>query len=67
MMKLYVVGESTPDPEKWSMWSEYALVIASSEEEARKLAGKDAVVQEIPMDKPLFLVGMTAPNWGEDT
>lgn len=66
MMKLYVCGETSPDPEKWSIWSEYALVLAASPEEAAKLSERTPVT-EIPLDKPLYLVGMTEPtNWGDD-
>lgn len=67
MSKLYVVGENTPDPEKWSIWSEYALVLADSPEQAQELSDrKGEPVCEIPTDKPLYLVGITEPNWGED-
>ena len=67
-LKLYVVGETTADPKEWSMWSEYALVIAANETDARRIAerGDDASLAEIPMDKPLFLIGMTEPNHGDD-
>ena len=74
MLKLWVVGEDTPDPKKWSIWSEYVLVIAADEAEARRIAECDPTesvykmesVCEIPMDKPLCLVRMAEPSWGDD-
>lgn len=67
MLKLFVVGEASPDPKTWSQWSEYALVIAADADEARRIAGRHGdLVSEIPMDKPTYLVGMTEPDWGED-
>lgn len=65
-MKLYVVGEGTADPDQWSQWSEYALVIAEGEEQAMDLSGRLGPATEIPMDKPLYLLGMTGPNIGDD-
>lgn len=66
-LKLFVVGESSPDPEKWSIWSEWALVVAESEDAARKMDGRDEkAVTEVPMDKPLYLVKMPEPAWGDD-
>lgn len=66
-MRLFVVGESSPDPDKWSIWSEWSLVIAEDADGARKIAEEpNSDVCEIPMDKPLRLVTMTEPNWGEN-
>jgi hypothetical protein len=65
-MKLYVVGEDTADPDQWSQWSEYALVIAEDEQKAIELSGRHGPATEIPMDRPLYLVGMTEPNHGDD-
>lgn len=67
MLKLFVVGESSPDPGEWSIWDEYVLVIAADEAEAIKLSerGERECVCEIPMDKPLYLVGMRAPGWDD--
>lgn len=66
--KLFVVGESSPDPENWSIWSEYSLVIAKGEDEARRLAEKDGEtpVAEIPLTAPLYILTQSEPNWGED-
>ena len=68
-MKLFVVGESSPDPEKWSIWSEWSLVIAADEDQAKEMAGAGGASQdvcEIPMDKPLYIVKMSEPNHGDD-
>jgi hypothetical protein len=71
-MKLYVVGESTPEPAKWSIWSEWSLVLAGSPEDALRVAGDakgyttNREVCEIPMDKPMHLVTMPEPSWGDD-
>lgn len=64
-MKLFVTGETLPDPAKWSIWSEWSLVIANDLDDAMKITG-DATGCEIPMDKPLHLVQMPEPNWGDD-
>lgn len=64
-MKLYVVGESTPDPGTWSIWSEPSIVVASDIEEARQLGGSGEAC-EIPMDKAQVLMSMPEPAWGED-
>ena len=65
--KLYVVGEDDPDPETWSIWSEYALVIARDKEEALKLLGELASeVHEVKLDSPKVLVVQPEPNWGSD-
>ena len=66
MMKLFVVGEDMPNPDKWSMWSEPTLVIAENEEQALKVASQSGPVCEIPMDKPLYLMKQTEPAWGDD-
>ncbi len=67
-MKLYVVRESTPDPDKWSMWSEWSLVIAADETQARQLTdeGPHTPACEIPLSKAMHLVTMSEPNHGED-
>ncbi|WP_269581924.1 hypothetical protein [Roseibium sp. Sym1] len=38
-MKLFVVGESNPDPENWHRSGEIHIVFAVSTEEARELCG----------------------------
>jgi hypothetical protein len=49
MLKLYVVGESSPDPDTWS--GRHYLVIASDEKEAEGLA-MSRPATEIPLDSP---------------
>lgn len=63
--KLFVVGESDPNPANWNIWSEYSLVIAKNEQEAKKI-GDDVICAEIPLDNPMILVKQNEPNWGED-
>lgn len=66
-MKLYVVGEDTPDPKNWSIWSEWELVIAPDAATALTMAtSPTGKFCEIPMDKPLHLVAMSEPAWGDD-
>ena len=52
-MKLFVSGESSPDPDQWARRP--ALIIASSAEEALELSDY-SIVTEIPMDKPTLLI-----------
>lgn len=66
-LKLFVVGSSSPDPEKWDCWDEVALVIASNAEEAAKLACRSGYsVAEVSFEKAKVLVVMPEPNIGED-
>ena len=57
---LYVVGESSPDPESWLPWSEFSLVIARTPKEAREITGElDGVpVAVISMDESKHLITM---------
>ena len=54
-MKLFVVGEDSPDPKTWSRWGRQSIVIAADAKDALKVAGvpPGQPVAEIPMDKPL--------------
>jgi type IV secretory pathway protease TraF len=64
---LYVVGEGQPNPEDWSPWSEWSLVIARSIEEAQHIAERRGVpCCRIPMVKALHLVTMQEPKMGSD-
>ena len=65
-MKLWVVGENSPNPEEWSIWSEYSLVVAGTAEQACELVGRRAPATEIPLVKAQVLVKMSEPDWGED-
>lgn len=60
--KLFVVGESSPDPRVWSRQTEYALVIAPTRRQACLVAHvpDDEPVCEIPLDRPLFLLRKSA-------
>lgn len=66
-MKLYVVGESSPDPDKWSCWHEPALVIANGEDHAFSLLGVEkGPICEVPLDKGVVLMQMPEPSMGRD-
>jgi len=67
-LKLFVVGECSPDPNTWSIWTEYSLVIAESEDQARELANgyKVQPVCEIPLNKAVLLCRNYEPDWGDD-
>jgi hypothetical protein len=65
-LKLFVVGESTPDREQWEEFGscERTLVIAHDPDEALRMCDKyHKVVCEISFDKPRVL--MTEENHGE--
>jgi len=66
--KLFVVGNSSPSPDDWSIWNEVAIVIAKDEAEARGLADVCSLgeVAEIPLDGPKLLIQESEPNWGDD-
>jgi hypothetical protein len=63
--KLYAVGTTNPDPDKWSWWSEVSLVCARNEAEAIAIGG-DAVCVEVILDRPMILMSEHEPNWGRD-
>ncbi len=69
---LYVVGESSPDPESWLPWSEFSLVIARTPEEARELAEEldNTPVAVISMDESKHLITMPEypgdDDWSDD-
>jgi hypothetical protein len=56
-LKLFVVGESSGDPERWSEYSERVFVIAADKEEARAIAGDLVadVAAEVELSKPGML------------
>jgi hypothetical protein len=66
--KLFVVNEDSPDPRKWSCWSEPAIVIASDIDAARMMVNGLATgpACEIPMDRAVILMQKSEPNIGED-
>ena len=53
-LKLFVVGESTPIPDKW-VSIKRAIVIAETKEEALGMVGFSNEVIEIPLAEPLVL------------
>jgi hypothetical protein len=63
-LKLFVVGESSGDPEKWNMpWS--MLVLARNVEEALSFSDFHKSAAEVLMDKPTVLmssVGTHCPD-----
>lgn len=67
-LKLYVVGETSSNPDDWSCWNELQLVIAQNPEQARKLCefARHQPVTEILFDKPKYLIGKSEPNHGAD-
>jgi hypothetical protein len=52
-LKLFVVGEQSSDPDRWS--GEHAFVIAHDAEEASAMVDYSSPVTEMPMDKPMVL------------
>jgi len=56
-LKLFIVGEPSPDPDKWSELRSWGLVIAHTPEEALKLSAEygGEPVTEIPFDEPKVL------------
>ena len=70
MLKLYVVGNTSSNPNDWSEWDEIALVLAETSEQALTLTKypfKDVV--EIPITGEAKLLYQTpSPElwWGED-
>lgn len=66
-LKLWVVGESDPDPSTWSIWNEYAIVLAPNAEAAIEMVGPGYdKAAEIDTTKPVVLAVMPEPAWGED-
>jgi len=64
-LRLYVAGEGTGNPDDWSQWSEYSLLLAASVEQAETMTWKRPIA-EVDMSKPAVLVSLTEGNWGED-
>jgi hypothetical protein len=56
-LRLYVVGEHSADPADWHPWGGYALVLATSPEEAVGLVGDlhGPPAIEVSTDKPALL------------
>jgi hypothetical protein len=62
LLRLYVVGESSPIPDDWC--GKHAFVVAASPEEAEALAMMSSAV-EIPMTEPM-VVGYDDSGWGDE-
>jgi hypothetical protein len=55
-LRLFVVGQTSSDPDQWSPWFDRAIVIARDEEEAISLSGLNCDrVAEILLDRPMVL------------
>lgn len=55
-LKLYVVGESSPNPLDWGDWGPRTLVLASNENHARELCESVSVhVTEVALTHPAVL------------
>jgi hypothetical protein len=54
-LKLFVVGQSSPDPSEWAL-RDYAIVVAANKDEARRLTVCPGPVAEIRLDRPRELV-----------
>lgn len=56
-LKLFVVGESSSNPNDWSEWGDRALVMARTESEALQMAGDlcGGPVAEVICEKPMLL------------
>lgn len=61
--QLFVVGESSPNPDTWSAWDDYSFVIAETAAQAIELAGDFGPVAEIPMNKPMHLFTHNDGSW----
>jgi hypothetical protein len=53
-LKLFVVGQSSENPDDWSEWSSNLLVVAESREAALRLSG-------CPLSWPAAEITMTTP------
>jgi hypothetical protein len=54
-MKLYVLGESSGDPDNWGPYTQRALVLARSKEEALAMGDFTSVATEVWVNKPGLL------------
>jgi hypothetical protein len=67
-LKLYVVGERSPNPDEWDGGVSWALVIARDADEAGRLAPEAVGLPlEVAFDKPKVLIRRTGDGgWPED-
>jgi hypothetical protein len=61
-LRLFVVGESSGDPDEWSSYTNRAIVIAHDEEEARGLVDFSNMVTEIVFTRAVELMHESAPD-----
>jgi hypothetical protein len=54
-LKLYVVGELSGDPNRWSRFSKRSLVLASTPEQAVEMADSSVLCAEVVMSQPIVL------------
>lgn len=63
MFKLFVVGETSGNPDDWFPWNPYrAIVLARDADEAQEVAGHSFRATEIPMDRAVMLMSESAPD-----
>jgi len=55
-LRMYVLGEDTPDPETWGLYGDFALVLAYDKRQALRFYQSLQVATEVPLDKPKLLV-----------
>ena len=58
-----MVGESSGNPDDWSEWGGYAVVIACDSDEAKEMVLATGPATEISFDRPvvLFTLGVRNP------
>ncbi len=54
-LKLYVLGESSGDPDDWGAWGRRALVLAETSEQALALHDAFGLVAEVKGTRPVLL------------
>ena len=61
-MKLWVVGKKSPNPDDWTIWTEYSLWVAETEERVRELSGcgQFEYVTEVDMTREVNVCTMPA-------
>lgn len=66
-LKVFVVGESSTDPEKWAEYGARAIVLAHSPEEASELLAERAsgIVTEINLNNEMPKVLLYEEDHGE--
>ena len=67
-MKVFVVGESSPNPADWSNWDEYAIWMAESADDVRREGEYEEyeTVTEVKVSTATLLCQIFEPNIGPD-